>query len=205
MTTDYRAAVDELLNALCKVQDWDGTRVGDAMDAVERATLTQPEPEHRPTWTEGVCGEGAAILNAAALAQIEVMAQIVYENAMLATAPEHAKPHWPSWNDLPNSDARIHSLNTAEIILARWGRPAIQPVPVAERLPEPEDCASWPDEPDSVPWAWAGKCVDGVWEWTQLSMYGLGLDTLSRIIAGGGWTHWLPHHTLPIPQPTPGS
>jgi hypothetical protein len=30
---------------------------------------------------------------------------------------------------LPNSDARIHSLNTAEIILARWGRPAIEPVP----------------------------------------------------------------------------
>ena len=59
---------------------------------------------------------------------VEVMAQIVYENAMLATAPEHAKPHWPSWNDLPNSDARIHSMNTAEIILARWGRPAIEPV-----------------------------------------------------------------------------
>jgi len=56
------------------------------------------------------------------------MAQIVYENAMLATAPEYAKPHWPSWNDLPNSDARIHSLNTAEIIFARWGRPAIEPV-----------------------------------------------------------------------------
>ena len=196
-------------------------------DNEANAPPSQPEPEHRPVWTEGICGDGAAILkdgvmqpiedviaalNATPLAQpepewpsVEVMAQIVYENAMLATAPEHAKPHWPSWNDLPNSDARIHSLNTAEIILARWGRPAIQPVPVAERLPEPEDCASWPDEPDSVPWAWAGKCVDGVWEWTQLSMYGLGLDTLSRIIAGGGWTHWLPHHTLPIPQPTPGS
>jgi hypothetical protein len=61
---------------------------------------------------------------------VEQVAQIVYENAMLATAntmlatsPDHAKPHWPSWADLPNSDARTHALNTAEIILARWGRP----------------------------------------------------------------------------------
>jgi hypothetical protein len=70
------------------------------------------------------------------------VAQIVYENAMLATAPDHAKPHWPSWADLPNSDARIHALNTAEIILARWGRPAPapKPIPVSERLPGDADC-----------------------------------------------------------------
>jgi hypothetical protein len=60
-------------------------------------------------------------------ASVEQVAQIVYENAMLATAPDHAKPHWPSWADLPNSDARIHALNTAEIILARWGRPVASP------------------------------------------------------------------------------
>jgi hypothetical protein len=77
---------------------------------------------------------------------VEVMAQIVYENAMLATAPEHAKPHWPSWNDLPNSDARIHSLNTAEIILARYGRPAIEPAPgeVAELVRRLRDWHSIP-------------------------------------------------------------
>jgi hypothetical protein len=60
-------------------------------------------------------------------ASVEQVAQIVYENAMLATAPDHAKPHWPSWADLPNSDARIHALNTADIILTRWGRPVASP------------------------------------------------------------------------------
>ena len=76
-------------------------------------------------------------------ASVEQVAQIVYENAMLATAPDHAKPYWPSWADLPNSDTRIHALNTAEIILTRWGRPAApapKPIPVSERLPEDADC-----------------------------------------------------------------
>jgi hypothetical protein len=74
---------------------------------------------------------------------VEQVAQIVYENAMLATAPDHAKPHWPSWADLPNSDARTHALNTAEIIYARWGRlaaSAVKPIPLSERLPEDADC-----------------------------------------------------------------
>jgi len=66
---------------------------------------------------------------------VEQVAQIVYENAMLATAPDHAKPHWPSWADLPNSDARINALNTAEIILARWGRPPAPPAPEAGEVP----------------------------------------------------------------------
>jgi hypothetical protein len=90
-------------------------------------------------------------------------------------------------------------LSFARAVLARWGRPAIEPVAVTERLPGPEDCAPWPDDPDANPWAWAGKKVYGGWEWVQLSMQGLGSDAL-RIIAGGGWTHWLPHYTLPVPQ-----
>jgi hypothetical protein len=103
--TDFRA--------LCAiaVELWDADCDMESVVEQIRAALAQPEPQ------------GPIV---------EVMAQIVYENAMLATAPEHAKPHWPSWNDLPNSDARIHSLNTAEIILARWGRPAIEPVPGVE-------------------------------------------------------------------------
>ena len=83
----------------------------------------RPSPDNSPCH---ICGQSAQPEPQGP--SVEVMAQIVYENAMLATAPEHAKPHWPSWNDLPNSDARIHSLNTAEIILACWGRPAIEPV-----------------------------------------------------------------------------
>jgi len=75
-----------------------------------------------------------------------------------------------------------------------------KPIPITERLPGPEDCAPWPDEPDATPWAWATKCVDGGWEWTQLSMPSMGSDSLARSLAGGGWTHWLPHWALPVPQ-----
>jgi hypothetical protein len=90
----------------------------------------------------------------------------------------------------------------AHVLALVWAvgrRPTTKPVPVSERLPGREDCAPWPGEPDATHWAWAGKCVDGGWEWSQLSMLGLGSNTLGRIIAGGGWTHWLPHHALPVP------
>jgi hypothetical protein len=65
--------------------------------------------------------------------------------------------------------------------LARYARPTTEPVPVAERLPGPEDC----DE-DGFCWFWNLQ-----WErWRA------------------GWqddecTHWLPHHALPLPTPTP--
>jgi hypothetical protein len=77
-----------------------------------------------------------------------------------------------------------------------------QPVAVSERLPGAKDCALWPGDPEVTPWCWAGKDIDGGWEWAQISMLGLGTDTLSRIIAGGGWTHWLPANALPIPENT---
>jgi hypothetical protein len=90
-------------------------------------------------------------------------------------------------------------VDAARAVLARWGRPTLTPIPVSERLPGPEDCAPWPGEPKATPWAWAAKCVDNEWEWVQLSMLGLGSDALARIIAGGGWTHWLPFNALPLP------
>jgi hypothetical protein len=151
--TNWQALCADIVRASDAVQHDATAAEGDFLAAIDNAriALAQPEPEERPIWTEGVCGDGAAILkdgvmqpiesviaalNAAELAQpepegatdweletIEAIAQIVYENAMLATAPEHARPHWPSWGNLPNSDARIHSLNTAEIILTRYALP----------------------------------------------------------------------------------
>jgi hypothetical protein len=172
MSTDYRALCAELIEDVCYLIDCVDHDCCDPVALMEcrehlwqtRAALAQPEPEGP---------------------SVETMAQIVYENAMLATAPEHARPHWPSWSDLPNSDARIHSLNTAEIILARWGRPTTKPVPVAERLPGPEDC-------DSRGWCWYWHPGEECWE-----MVPVVTGTLDE------WTHWIPHHALPLPTPTP--
>ena len=67
----------------------------------------------------------------------------------------------------------------ARAVLARWGCPAPQPVPVSERLPGPEDCDA------------EGECYwfdpEGSGAWYQ--------DTYQ-----GNYTHWLPVHALPQPS-----
>jgi hypothetical protein len=68
----------------------------------------------------------------------------------------------------------------AQAVLARWGRPAIEPVPVSERLPRPEDCDAegrcWLTSVDVEP----GWVTDNPEQCTN-------------------WTHWLPHWALPVP------
>jgi hypothetical protein len=68
----------------------------------------------------------------------------------------------------------------ARAVLARWGRPAVEPVPVSERLPGPEDCM---DEG----WAWF-YTPRGNWIKAVLPV-------------SPAYTHWLPHYALPTPQP----
>lgn len=80
-------------------------------------------------------------------------------------------------------------LALARAVLARWRRPAIEPVPVAERLPGPEDLT---DEHFGVEWCWWGKRFAGGWEWHQ---GGTGYGTMP-----GEFSYWLPHHALPVPQ-----
>ena len=75
--------------------------------------------------------------------------------------------------------------------LARWGCPATQPVPVAERLPGPDDC----DAEDQC-WLWRTDGTEEFWElvippnkiheynWTSQWKY----------------THWLPYHAIPTPR-----
>jgi hypothetical protein len=70
----------------------------------------------------------------------------------------------------------------ARAVLARWGRPAPQPVPVSERLPGPEDC-----DAEGRCW-WYGEGGDMV-GWT------LDAEGLSYYRA----KYWLPAHALPVP------
>ena len=68
-------------------------------------------------------------------------------------------------------------------VLTRWGRPAIKPIPVSERLPGPEDCDAegrcwyWDPEEENEHWDFMPRCSG---------------PTVA-------WTHWLPHWALPMP------
>jgi hypothetical protein len=64
--------------------------------------------------------------------------------------------------------------------LARWGRPAIEPVPIAERLPGPEDC-------DAHGWCWLYSRTEACWDLRPASEF-------------RAYHDWLPHHALPVPQ-----
>jgi hypothetical protein len=68
-------------------------------------------------------------------------------------------------------------------VLARWGRPAIEPVPVSERLPGPEDC-----DAEGQCWWWDPDC-------RQTEAWRRGLSEY----ASGSYSHWLPHWVLPVP------
>jgi len=73
--------------------------------------------------------------------------------------------------------------------LARWGRPAIEPVPVSERLPGPEDC-----DAEGRCWFFHTSTIGGN-EWF--------LNQLPKVSEWYRWqsiTHWLPFHALPLPE-----
>jgi hypothetical protein len=81
------------------------------------------------------------------------------------------------------------ALEYARAVLARWGRPAIGPVAVSERLPGPEDCDA------------GGRCWTGSNDFID--------ETGDRPVPyPASWelrwilnedTHWLPHWALPVP------
>jgi hypothetical protein len=98
--------------------------------------------------------------------------------------PEPQGPTDEELQELANgffTSTEFHFVDFARAVLARWGRPAIEPVPVVERLPRPEDCDAegrcWLTSVDVEP----GWVADNPEQCTN-------------------WTHWLPHRALPVPQ-----
>jgi hypothetical protein len=87
-------------------------------------------------------------------------------------------------DDWPKRAERAATVHGLRAILTRYARPTIKPVPGAERLPEPEDC-------DARGWCWYWHPGEECWE-----MVPVVTGTLDE------WTHWLPHHALPLPTPT---
>jgi hypothetical protein len=87
--------------------------------------------------------------------------------------------------------------NAVAEALARWGTPAIQPVPVSERLPGPEDC-----DAEGRCWWWHPDHKEDDFDdgWILLNpKWASGRrDSDDSLI----YTHWLPHWALPVPANT---
>jgi len=86
-------------------------------------------------------------------------------------------------------------LDFARAVLARWGTPAIEPVPVSERLPGPEDC-----DAEGGCWFWhpghkEDDFIDG-WILLDPKWAGSRRDSDDSLI----YTHWLPANALPNPE-----
>jgi hypothetical protein len=77
-------------------------------------------------------------------------------------------------------------LGFARAVFARYARPTIEPVPVAERLPEAGDCDA------------EGRCWWGVAQTNVTQMHWI--YRKKKRWDDGATTHWLPHHALPLPQ-----
>jgi hypothetical protein len=161
MTDTFRALCAELLNALENairvIHHEDGTQhisTADAVIAKAAAALAQPEPV-------GVTDED--------------------ERFLLWKTPSDEQ-----LDDLQQKTERVFSeyrhRHFARAVLARWGRPAITPIPVSERLPGDQLC--W----------WLEADEDGGYgsNWTLLRIRG----------SATGYTHWLPAHALPLPTTT---
>jgi hypothetical protein len=122
-----------------------------------RAALAQPEPQ-------GPTDEG-----------VEAAARVIY-GSMRFDRVDHTAP----WVERGNSFAQDEARRCARAVLTRFGRPAIEPVLVSERLPGPEDC-----DAEGRCWWWDED--DDMWRLSEHRPWLL------------CWTHWLPHWALPVP------
>jgi len=76
-----------------------------------------------------------------------------------------------------------------------WGRPAIEPVPVAERLPGQEDC-----DAEGRCWWWHPDHKEDEFTDGWMSLDPKWADGHHDADDSPVYTHWLPHHALPVPQ-----
>jgi len=88
------------------------------------------------------------------------------------------------------------ALEYAHAVLARWGRPAIEPMPVDERLPDPEDCLGRPWEATDAGFCWWLFPASVEWRFLPGPVWRGSWQCSAPL----GASHWLPHHALPVPQ-----
>jgi hypothetical protein len=164
--SDWRALCAELLKAVDDMPweyDWRGEPVGPLAEIDEapfdraRTALPQPEPQ----------GPSEAELKTFACNWWHTFG-FAKDKATCTWVIDHIAPE--------------HFADFSRDVLARWGTPAIEPVPVAER-----------------PWEREGWCDDSGWCW------GFDADdtdpywSFDKPEQCPTWTHLLPHHALPLP------
>ena len=199
MSTYWKALCAELTDAL---HDLTSLYEGHECELVtrSRAALAQPEPEGPTDEEIERFADDAGFVEGHAYDEcgFRIHDEVGFARAVLA---RYARP---AIEPVPNAGLpprRGHVFRLAEIIRevdgnhdkgaaalaeailshpgSRW-RPAIEPEPVSERLPGPEDC----DE--------EGRC----WWWCHH------YESWQMDHAPAHYRHWLPHHALPVPQPS---
>jgi len=156
--TDYRALCARMADELDHYRQllMDDRRETHALATEARAALAQPEPQ----------GPSEAELKTFACEWWHSFG-FAKDKATCTWVIDHVAPE--------------HFADFSRDVLARWGRPATKPVPVAERLPRPEDC-----DPSSQCWWFTPS--EEKWIFWPIKW------------ASPECSHWLPAHALPVPQ-----
>ena len=186
--TNYKQLCAELLseleNAIRVIHAEDGTRhISGAYAVINKVknTLAEPEPED-PTDAE----------------IMELMPQQMHEDlaAAVQSMAEQAGTDSTRAKGMMRIILNGHVVDHARAVLARWGSHVLQPIPVSERLPGPEDC-----DGQGMCWWWhpSHRESDAPEGWMQRPReWGF---VRVRYISDGALvcTHWLPAHALPLP------
>jgi hypothetical protein len=166
MTTDYRALCAELLAWAERTS----AHYVAPPDVIARARAALSAPEQGPTDEE----------------IMELMPEQLWKD--LATVSQLAAHG--AGPDVGPGLFRV-TLNTGIVehcraVLTRWGRPAVEPVPVSERLPGPEDC-----DDQGRCWWWIVDQPGELPHWIYCQL---------EVLSWTNFTAWAPHWALPVPQ-----
>jgi hypothetical protein len=162
--TDFRALCAELVDELHCYKYAHPQHDTDLIDRARAALEVQPEPQG-PTDEE--------------IAECLIDAGV---DTMEGESDGTGRTYWEGWHDQVMAGVRA--------VLARWGRPAIEPVSVSERLPGPEDC-----DAEGQCWLWR---TDGIEEFWELVIPSYNIHEYNWT-SQWKYTHWLPHWALPVP------
>lgn len=185
MTADFRALCQELIDAIDSGISSERIKQSPLAVCVD-AALAQPEPQGvEPTDEELMSLYGVTTSCYHGFLVEEFRQELDFARAVLALAQPEPQGPGPTDEDLYdladvfNGDP-VPAMRRA---LELWGRSAVKPVPVSERLPGAKDV-----EP-KVRYCWWCNCEDMAWYYCDASH----CDPTV-------YTHWLPHWALQIPK-----